>query len=169
MLFTPLLPSAGPTGGDGLAWPAPTISLTITSFCIAFFAIVVFCRNRVLRKPFFLSYPLRHCPVCRNACVCDSSSIEISLPPACVCRTNGVSTSETRETVVRQGIDALSQAGGRVMGRASWGCWVVRLRRENVRERDLFESLRRSSAVVVRHEGKAARMVCVGARMAVTV
>lgn len=29
MLFTPLLPSAGPTGGDGDAWPAPTISLTI--------------------------------------------------------------------------------------------------------------------------------------------
>lgn len=27
--FTPLLPSAGPTGGLGLAWPAPTISFTI--------------------------------------------------------------------------------------------------------------------------------------------
>lgn len=40
MLFTPLLPSAGPTGGDGDAWPAPTISLTIWSFCIAFLAIV---------------------------------------------------------------------------------------------------------------------------------
>ena len=40
MLFTPLLPNAGPTGGEGEAWPAPTISLTIWSFCIAFFAIV---------------------------------------------------------------------------------------------------------------------------------
>lgn len=29
--FTPLLPSAGPTGGLGLAWPAPTISLTTWS------------------------------------------------------------------------------------------------------------------------------------------
>jgi len=29
MLFTPLLPSAGPTGGLGLACPAPTMSLTI--------------------------------------------------------------------------------------------------------------------------------------------
>lgn len=29
--FTPLLPSAGPTGGCGLAWPAPTMSLTIWS------------------------------------------------------------------------------------------------------------------------------------------
>lgn len=29
MLLTPLLPKAGPTGGLGLAWPAPTISLTI--------------------------------------------------------------------------------------------------------------------------------------------
>jgi hypothetical protein len=28
MLLTPLLPKAGPTGGLGLAWPAPTISLT---------------------------------------------------------------------------------------------------------------------------------------------
>ena len=36
MLFTPLLPSAGPTGGLGDAWPAPTISLTTWSFCIAF-------------------------------------------------------------------------------------------------------------------------------------
>jgi hypothetical protein len=27
--LTPLLPSAGPTGGLGLAWPAPTISFTI--------------------------------------------------------------------------------------------------------------------------------------------
>jgi hypothetical protein len=40
MLFTPLLPSAGPTGGDGEACPAPTISLTIWSFAIAFRAIV---------------------------------------------------------------------------------------------------------------------------------
>ena len=31
MDFTPLLPSAGPTGGLGLAWPAPTMSLTIWS------------------------------------------------------------------------------------------------------------------------------------------
>lgn len=29
--LTPLLPRAGPTGGLGLAWPAPTISLTIVS------------------------------------------------------------------------------------------------------------------------------------------
>jgi len=29
MLLTPLLPSAGPTGGEGEACPAPTISLTI--------------------------------------------------------------------------------------------------------------------------------------------
>jgi len=29
MLFTPLLPNAGPTGGLGLAWPAPTINFTI--------------------------------------------------------------------------------------------------------------------------------------------
>ena len=29
--FTPLLPSAGPTGGEGEAWPAPTMSLTICS------------------------------------------------------------------------------------------------------------------------------------------
>ena len=27
--LTPLLPSAGPTGGLGLAWPAPTINFTI--------------------------------------------------------------------------------------------------------------------------------------------
>jgi hypothetical protein len=40
MLFTPLLPRAGPTGGEGEAWPAPTMSLTIWSFCIAFRAIV---------------------------------------------------------------------------------------------------------------------------------
>jgi hypothetical protein len=31
ILFTPLLPSAGPTGGLGLACPAPTISFTIWS------------------------------------------------------------------------------------------------------------------------------------------
>ena len=35
ILFTPLLPSAGPTGGLGDALPAPTISLTTWSFCIA--------------------------------------------------------------------------------------------------------------------------------------
>lgn len=29
--FTPLLPSAGPTGGLGLACPAPTINFTIWS------------------------------------------------------------------------------------------------------------------------------------------
>ena len=40
MLFTPLEPSAGPTGGDGEAWPAPTMSLTIWSFWIAFRAMV---------------------------------------------------------------------------------------------------------------------------------
>jgi hypothetical protein len=41
MLFTPLLPSAGPTGGEGDACPAPTISLTIWSFAIAFLAIAI--------------------------------------------------------------------------------------------------------------------------------
>lgn len=40
MLLTPLEPSAGPTGGEGDAWPAPTINLTIWSFAIAFRAIV---------------------------------------------------------------------------------------------------------------------------------
>ena len=34
ILLTPLEPRAGPTGGDGEAWPAPTISLTIWSFAI---------------------------------------------------------------------------------------------------------------------------------------
>jgi len=42
MLFTPLLPKAGPTGGLGLAWPAPTISLTIWSVWIAFLAIAYY-------------------------------------------------------------------------------------------------------------------------------
>jgi hypothetical protein len=42
MLFTPLLPSAGPTGGEGEAWPAPTINLTIWSFAIVFRAMVVY-------------------------------------------------------------------------------------------------------------------------------
>lgn len=32
ILLTPLEPSAGPTGGEGDAWPAPTMSLTIWSF-----------------------------------------------------------------------------------------------------------------------------------------
>jgi len=36
MDFTPLLPSAGPTGGDGEAWPAPTMSLTICSLAKGF-------------------------------------------------------------------------------------------------------------------------------------
>jgi len=40
MLFTPLLPNAGPTGGDGDACPAPTMSLTITSLASAFLDIV---------------------------------------------------------------------------------------------------------------------------------
>lgn len=31
MDFTPLEPRAGPTGGEGEAWPAPTMSLTIWS------------------------------------------------------------------------------------------------------------------------------------------
>ena len=39
MLLTPLLPRAGPTGGEGDACPAPTINLTIWSFWIAFLAI----------------------------------------------------------------------------------------------------------------------------------
>ena len=37
--LTPLLPSAGPTGGDGDACPAPTMSLTIWSPCNALRAI----------------------------------------------------------------------------------------------------------------------------------
>ena len=41
MDFTPLLPSAGPTGGDGDACPAPTISFTIWSFCSTFLAIAL--------------------------------------------------------------------------------------------------------------------------------
>jgi hypothetical protein len=40
MDLTPLLPNAGPTGGEGEAWPAPTMSLTIWSFAIAFLAIM---------------------------------------------------------------------------------------------------------------------------------
>jgi hypothetical protein len=35
-----LLPKAGPTGGEGDACPAPTMSLTMTSFCIALFAML---------------------------------------------------------------------------------------------------------------------------------
>lgn len=41
MLFTPLLPRAGPTGGEGEACPAPTRSLTRTSFARAFLDIVL--------------------------------------------------------------------------------------------------------------------------------
>ena len=37
--LTPLLPRAGPTGGLGDAWPAPTMSLTTWSVAIAFRAI----------------------------------------------------------------------------------------------------------------------------------
>ena len=40
MLLTPLLPNAGPTGGLGLAWPAPTMSLTTESFASTFLAIL---------------------------------------------------------------------------------------------------------------------------------
>lgn len=41
--LTPLLPNAGPTGGEGLACPAPTRSLTIWFFCgIARDMVVVF-------------------------------------------------------------------------------------------------------------------------------
>ena len=39
--FTPLEPRAGPTGGEGEAWPAPTMSLTIWSLWIALRAMVV--------------------------------------------------------------------------------------------------------------------------------
>ena len=39
--LTPLEPSAGPTGGDGLAWPAPTISLTIWFVAMAFLDIAM--------------------------------------------------------------------------------------------------------------------------------
>jgi hypothetical protein len=38
--FTPLLPSAGPTGGLGLACPAPTISFTIWSVAARAFDIL---------------------------------------------------------------------------------------------------------------------------------
>ena len=41
MLFTPLEPRAGPTGGLGEASPAPTISLTIWSPAATFLAMVV--------------------------------------------------------------------------------------------------------------------------------
>lgn len=40
MLFTPLLPKAGPTGGLGLACPAPTMSLTIWSLAGIFLAML---------------------------------------------------------------------------------------------------------------------------------
>jgi len=49
MLFTPLLPSAGPTGGDGDAWPAPTINLTKMSFANAFLAIFYVCFRGAVR------------------------------------------------------------------------------------------------------------------------
>lgn len=39
--FTPLLPNAGPTGGLGLACPAPTMSFTITSEAARAFDIVI--------------------------------------------------------------------------------------------------------------------------------
>lgn len=38
--FTPRDPRAGPTGGEGEAWPAPTMSLTIWFTVMFFFAIV---------------------------------------------------------------------------------------------------------------------------------
>lgn len=41
MLLTPLLPRAGPTGGLGDAWPAPTISLTNWSLANTFLAMVM--------------------------------------------------------------------------------------------------------------------------------
>jgi len=41
MDFTPLDPRAGPTGGEGLACPAPTMSFTIWFFAIAFLAIII--------------------------------------------------------------------------------------------------------------------------------
>lgn len=39
--FTPLLPNAGPTGGLGLACPAPTMSFTITSEAARAFDMVI--------------------------------------------------------------------------------------------------------------------------------
>jgi hypothetical protein len=41
--LTPLEPRAGPTGGEGEAWPAPTMSLTIWSVWIALRAMVAVC------------------------------------------------------------------------------------------------------------------------------
>jgi len=45
MDLTPLEPRAGPTGGEGEAWPAPTMSLTIWSVWIALRAMVVDVRD----------------------------------------------------------------------------------------------------------------------------
>ncbi len=54
MLFTPLLPRAGPTGGLGDAWPAPTMSLTIWSFWMALRAILVWWLCRAVGRGCFL-------------------------------------------------------------------------------------------------------------------
>lgn len=45
MLLTPLLPSAGPTGGEGDACPAPTMSLTMTSIALRVFDMFVVVRR----------------------------------------------------------------------------------------------------------------------------
>jgi hypothetical protein len=48
--FTPLEPSAGPTGGEGEACPAPTMSLTIWSVWIALRAMIVVDMCEVCRE-----------------------------------------------------------------------------------------------------------------------
>lgn len=60
--FTPLLPNAGPTGGDGEAWPAPTMSLTIWSVCMAFLAMLLACTSGDDRGYFVM----RRCIHCRT-------------------------------------------------------------------------------------------------------
>lgn len=53
MALTPLEPSAGPTGGEGVAWPAPTISLTSALLALpSFLDMVVYvrvCVNKSVR------------------------------------------------------------------------------------------------------------------------
>src|SRR5260221_4994460 len=64
MMLTPCWPSAGPTGGEGFAFPAGSCSLTIP---VTFFAIVSFLRDRYLAS----EYRRRGCsaPALRAAAV----------------------------------------------------------------------------------------------------